>query len=556
MRNARLPSKLPDRSRADPASKISKGFPIFAPRTFALLSCLSASVLAVEPVLVADLASGTADGFSTFSLHDRAFRGTAKLGDDLYLVGTSDSAGTELFRIRQGKLELVADLEPGPKGSKPIIFAEMGGAIYFPATTMADGAGIWKTDGTATTLAIKTANTTRQADNLFVTGTGRMFFNQGSQLFVTDGTTEGTRAFPTTSSQVFDEDDRFGPNAIVSGDSLVFIANKGDTLQLWSARDSLHRLVSMSVGSRISTTGGLRRIGRGFDFCFTRQTESSPDRLISWKPGSDRFEYVFNSSRDTIAPYRFLRVGDTLGMLLLHKDGFYRVDGTTPSSISASYPDALAYFDPLAHVNFGGKLLFHLTDISSTVQTTVAITDGSSVSEVFTGDPYLSNFIAEGNTAFFMNGITNGFRPLIHYVKAPSYQTGVLWSSPDRTRGTPLMALVGVQGSTLYFISSLNPSVGLELYGLALPKGIVETSSKAFVRVPTPGIRTTSRGLFLDAPGSWQVDLLDLRGRFLSRQTLATTGFHPWPSRHAGIAVARIRTPEGSVREERVRLDR
>jgi len=533
----------------------TKDSPILLPRFPALISFFAVSALAVEPVLVADLVHGPSSGFSVWNFEDRAFRGTARLGDDLYFAATSDSAGSELFRVRQGKLELVADLEPGTKGSSPSAIVEMGGSLYFSATTTADGAGIWKTDGTTTTLAVTTKNSTRQPDNFFVTKNGKMFFNQGSALFVTDGTQPGTMEFGFSVAPIFAENDGFGPNAIVSGDSLVFLATHGDTLQLWSARTSLHRLASTYAGARISSTGGLRRIGNGFAFCFYRLTSPSPNRMMAWTPGATNLEYVLTSTRDTLEPYRFLRVGDTLGLILVYKDGFYRFDGTTPSWISAKFPDALVSFDPLSHVNVGAELLFHQTDAA--VQTTVAITNGSFVTPIFTGDPYLSNFIAQGNVAFFMNGITNNFQPLIHYVKAGTHETGVLWSSPNRANGTPDMALVGVQGNTLYFVSSLDPTVGLELYGLALPKGLVETiPTQAAVQAHAPSFRATSRGILLEAPGPWTIDLYDPRGQLLSRQILTTAGFHPWPICHSGIAIARTRAPDGTMGEERIRLDR
>lgn len=522
-------------------------------RLFASLLSLAAVCPAVEPVLVADLVKGAASAFTNWDFEDRSFRGSARLGSDLYFAASSDSSGRELYRVHQGQLQRVADLEPGTASSNPGPMVELGGALYVAAKTTAQGAGIWKTDGTTTTLAIATKNTTSQPDNLLATKTGRLFFSQGSQLFVSDGTSEGTREITIPATPVVTEDDGLGPTLVVSGDSLVFLATKGDTLQLWSAGHSQNLLASSYAGGRISRTGGLRRVGAGFAFCLTRLTSPAPNRLLSWKPGSTKLQVVLTSSGDTLVPNRFLPVGEDLALAYVYQDGFYRYNGSAVTSLSSSFPEALVSFDPLSHVNFAGELLFRESD--QAVKTTVSITNGTTVTPIVTGSPYLSNFVAQGDVAFFMNGITNGFTPMVHYVKAGTHATGVLWTSTKSASGTPKLALVGVQGNRLYLTSSLDTKVGLELYSLALPSGLVDTTlSRVSPRTREASIRATTRGVRIDAPGTWTVELLDPQGRILSRQILTTTGFHAWPVHHRGIAIARMRGPNGAVFQEPVQI--
>jgi ELWxxDGT repeat protein len=72
------------------------------------------------------------------------------IGADVYLAGWTQATGTELFRVRIGQApELVADIHPGPIGSKLLLGAAVGSTLFFAADDGVNGFELWKTDGTA-----------------------------------------------------------------------------------------------------------------------------------------------------------------------------------------------------------------------------------------------------------------------------------------------------------------------------------------------------------------------------------------------------------------------
>ena len=170
--------------------------------------------------LVADI--NTNSNYSSFPQDFTEFNGklyfsarSVESGDELW-VSDSTSSGTSL----------VADINPGffnaygtddtyPYGSDPRYLTEFNGKLYFNADDGENGTELWVSDGTSDgTQILKDINTSDSYDgNSFVRGftefNGRLYFGafdeeNGFELWVTDGTSEGTQLLKDINTQPSD----------------------------------------------------------------------------------------------------------------------------------------------------------------------------------------------------------------------------------------------------------------------------------------------------------------------------------------------------------------
>lgn len=119
-------------------------------------------------------------------------------GDILLFRANDGTTSTELWKTdgTEEGTELVKDIYPGGSGSSPIHFVEFQDKVYFSARDGSED-GLWVTDGTneGTTLvkaidfgsSSQFRNITASSDAIYIAS-----HKDGIQLFVSDGTTEGT----------------------------------------------------------------------------------------------------------------------------------------------------------------------------------------------------------------------------------------------------------------------------------------------------------------------------------------------------------------------------
>lgn len=148
--------------------------------------------------LVAEIAAGTTSSspanltVSGGTLYFSASNGT-----------TAGLNGTELWKIDNstGLPVLVKDIQPGTTSSSPSSFADVGGTLFFRATTTAEGQELWKSDGTtAGTVLVSNINTGTASSSPFsfvnLGGTLYMSAEQttttGREIWKSDGTSAGT----------------------------------------------------------------------------------------------------------------------------------------------------------------------------------------------------------------------------------------------------------------------------------------------------------------------------------------------------------------------------
>ncbi|HNC14882.1 MAG TPA: hypothetical protein PLV77_03185, partial [Solirubrobacterales bacterium] len=73
-----------------------------------------------------------------------------RVGGDLYFTASDGQHGSEIWRLSDGRTEMVADVNPGKHGSEPGYLTAFQGQLYFRAYSEATGVEMWRTDGETT----------------------------------------------------------------------------------------------------------------------------------------------------------------------------------------------------------------------------------------------------------------------------------------------------------------------------------------------------------------------------------------------------------------------
>jgi ELWxxDGT repeat protein len=169
-----------------------------------------------------------------------------ELNGKLYFAATDNVNGAELW-VTDGTTagtQLLTDINPGGYSSlflfTALNFTELNGKLYFAANDGANGSELWVTDGTTAGTQLLTdinpVSLTGSFPRYFTELNGKLYFAandgaNGSELWVTDGTTAGTQLLKNIR---FGSYDSFPQNFSAFQGKLYFSAlNNNDGFELW-----------------------------------------------------------------------------------------------------------------------------------------------------------------------------------------------------------------------------------------------------------------------------------------------------------------------------------
>jgi len=242
------------------------------------------------------------------------------------------------------QVNLIQDINPGEQDGRPDRFIEYNGQLIFRATTEDSGAELWISDGTEDgTRLLKDINPDSDfsAGNSnpgnFIEFDGRVFFSarapgSGTELWVTDGTEDGTQLF----KDIQEGEDNGAPRdfVIFQGQLWFTATTEAESSELWvsdGTEAGTELFLDINPGSGVgnpnfkyvTTEGGLmffnaRTPDAGTELWLSDGTVVGTQLLKDIDPGSgNSFPSRFTSVGNTV----FFRAADSLGRELWKTDG-------------------------------------------------------------------------------------------------------------------------------------------------------------------------------------------------------------------------------------------
>ena len=377
--------------------------------------------------LFKDLSPGGYDYYGTYRIYESRPQNLTEINGKIYFSATTEDTGRELW-VTDGTTEgtnLVKDIFPGeyftklrsyPNSSVPSDFTELNGKVYFSAESEF-GNELWVTDGTNEGTQLVKDIYPGKFDEyvpysyIYYNGSdpenltkfnNKIYFsaeNQdiGTELWVTDGTTEGTELVADLNPGVADSNPS---DFSVVGDELLFTANDGTGEQEY--RVNLDGSVELVNGvdpnepNEINGTGnndvltgtGGADIIKGFDGRDTLQGGAGDDTLIGNNRqdklvgGAGNDSLVGGSGDDTLDgglgndiltgngnDSFVLRAGDGADIItdyVIGSDRLLLADGLTADDLTFSGSDIFAGDEKLAtlnNVNASNLRPFNFTEI-------------------------------------------------------------------------------------------------------------------------------------------------------------------------------------------------
>ena len=158
------------------------------------------------------------------------------IGKTLYFAATNALTGRELWKTKGTKLstKMVKDIRSGVDGSTPGDLANVGGTLFFSAYSLPSDKMLWKSDGTAAgTKLVKNIGSGNDLVTDIVNYNGKAFFRaddgiNGSELWKSNGFAAGTKMVSNINIQPDISASSTPQNLIVYNGKLYFTAQDFD----------------------------------------------------------------------------------------------------------------------------------------------------------------------------------------------------------------------------------------------------------------------------------------------------------------------------------------
>lgn len=420
------------------------------------------SIAQVE--LVIDYNPGSEDGFDDFN-----FQGHI-INNQLIFPLQSPTAGEELGVLGDGEVLLLKDLWPGIEGGDPRGFTMYEGELYFSAYVGEGDINIWKTDGTeAGTVMVHDpgSESSIRPGSFVVADNGWMYYSYANSIRRTDG----------TDHEVVYEGASIGtvgkyasPNYVKYGMGLAFLVknDSDDSFTLYQITgNEVTELARTEEGGFFTTGYGLTTYLDGLLFAINDDDDIEGTYYYDAVSGNLTNINIVGQAK----PYsRLLPIPDKVNILYVAGDGFYYVNGNPQEDkflFSTGFFGAYVQGENMVSANVGGRAAF-TTPGELGEDDLLFITDGTSDGTLSLSaiQSHHSAMIVEGKYCFFADGISNGFSPNLYQVDLEDGTVTTIMSFSERSLNTRSIKPMGVINDRLYFLSKLNPEVGLELYSM------------------------------------------------------------------------------------------
>lgn len=412
-----------------------------------------------EPELIADFNVGPDDSFSEWNYNGIAY------GDAVILPIVSQEFGEELAIYSDEELRILKDINAGSDGSNPKSFTIYKGLLYFVADN-GDGSALWRTDGTesGTELFFKSSGSSSPR-SFIVAKNGWMYYNIGEVVYRTDGDINEELYSGASFGYLFSR----GSKTYCTYQNGIAIVKKNSDYSFSLIHIDDNEAVEIAKTEETSyfaSAFGIGEISSGLMFSIYDSNNS--DGLLIYNESSKSLEQYLIDGKQ-IPARRIINPNDDYNICWIEGKGYYTINGVagqekllvSSSNFSATQGDSLIYaayqdklaFIPIDGIWFEDDFLVH-TD--GTQNGTNKIKD--------VDNPYLSKMVQSKKYAFFVEGVSNNFQPNIIKI---NLETGVakdLYTFEERSKMINSVRPIAIQDDYLYFVSSLDAEIGVELY--------------------------------------------------------------------------------------------
>ena len=353
--------------------------------------------LAATPTLLKDL--NTANSFAPEA------ETIVEAGGTVFFVASDNLHGRELWRLdADDRMQLVADLVPGPDSSSPNELVELNETLYFFVELPSQGHLLMRSDGTAAgTLPVKALSraTHDWLEHRAVSFGDRLLFEERdsrrgtTKLYVSDGSAAATRTIvegPASTNWRLDDSARLG-------DLLFFVGSDRDA-QLWVTDGTRAgtRAIDLPHPGSPRSVYQLETFADSVYFAARHEHESKPDVHTMWRIDRDLQPHVVKTSDGPDDRYgyvsRIVAVDELLLFRVNQSTGYelWATDGT-PDGATLLAADMPHYASPdyalwREHIYFAGRdgALWRTDGRTISIVQTAAALDGAELVEIITHD--------------------------------------------------------------------------------------------------------------------------------------------------------------------------
>jgi ELWxxDGT repeat protein len=453
------------------------------------------STATAQVTLITDYNPGPEDGFDDFN-----FQGHI-INDQLIFPLQSPTAGEELGILGDGEILLLKDLWPGMEDGDPRGFTMYQGELYFSAYAGEGDINIWKTDGTeaGTVMVHDPGNESSARPGSFVVAdNGWMYYSYANSIRRTDGIDHEV----VYEGAIIGTVGKYAsPNYVKYEMGLAFLVknDSDDSFTLYQITgNEVTEIARTEAGGFFTNAYGLTTYLDGLLFAVNDDDDIEGTYYYDAVSGNLTNINIVGQTK----PYsRLLAIPDKGNILYVAGDGFYYINGNPQDDkflFSTGFFGAYVQGENMVSAKVEGRAAF-TTPAELGEDDFLFITDGTSDGTLSLSaiQSHHSAMIVEGKYCFFADGISNGFRPNLYQVDLEEGTVSTLMSFDERSLDTRSIKPMGVIDDKLYFLSKLDPDVGLELYAMpvsiepssvsenptAMPYAIIQKQSSIEIRM-------------------------------------------------------------------------
>ena len=429
-----------------------------------------------EPELVDDFYSGLESG-----MNERNALGI-QYQDFILLPLIGENVGEELGILRNGDLSILADIYEGPESSDPKNFKIYQGRIFFTVENE-NGYELWVTDGTpeGTEFFYRASNAESSLRSLTVARDGRLYYSNSSVIIWTNGWDIVEEIYTGTRLS------RGETNNYCLYENGIAVLEKND--------DDSFSIISLQggVGTELARTEPTSFFGKGISMgevenglIFSIWDSNSSDGMYRYDETTNEITQL-PIDGELIPARRIIDFDSESNICWIAEKGYYRVNGISgeeellveTDNFSASQGDSISYLrydNSLVFVPING--LFFDDDFYVFTDGTTAGT--STVPGI--ANRHMTRFLRNGKYAYVTVGISNNFQPTIFQIDLETQEVSNYYRFDERSRQTSSVRFVATMDGYLYFASRLNEDIGTELHRIKIDDSVntEELSESAF----------------------------------------------------------------------------